>query len=141
MAPKLSLEARMTIIELLRRGWSRMAIAETLGVTEGSVRYHERRRREGSSDGRVGRQQHRLAVLATEVEARLSADAGRRQRLNLAALYDYLVAETATTAACGRCNVTSGPSTHHRGCARGAGSRRRPAPRARPTGRVSRAWS
>ncbi|HLX08446.1 MAG TPA: helix-turn-helix domain-containing protein [Thermoanaerobaculia bacterium] len=51
MAPKLSLEARMTIIELLRRGWSRMAIAETLGVTEGSVRYHERRRREGSSTG------------------------------------------------------------------------------------------
>jgi IS30 family transposase len=54
MAPKLSLEARMTIIELLRRGWSRMAIAESLGVTEGSVRYHERRRREGRSDGRVG---------------------------------------------------------------------------------------
>jgi IS30 family transposase len=69
MAPKLSLEARMTIIELLRRGWSRMAIAESLGVTEGSVRYHERRRREGRSDGRVGRQQHRLAALAREVEA------------------------------------------------------------------------
>jgi predicted transcriptional regulator len=79
MAPKLSLEARMTIIELLRRGWSRMAIAESLGVTEGSVRYHERRRREGSSDGRVGRQQHRLAALAREVEAWLSAEAGRRE--------------------------------------------------------------
>jgi hypothetical protein len=39
MAPKLSLEARTTIVELLRCGWSRMAIAESLGVTEGSVRY------------------------------------------------------------------------------------------------------
>lgn len=43
MGPKLSLEARMTIIELLRRGWSRVAIATSLGVTEGSVRYHARR--------------------------------------------------------------------------------------------------
>ena len=93
MAPKLSREARMTIIELLRRGWSRMAIAESLGVTEGSVRYHERRRREGRSDGRVGRQQHRLAALAREVEAWLSAEAGRREHLNLALLHDYLIAE------------------------------------------------
>jgi hypothetical protein len=29
MAPKLSLEARMTIVELLRRGWSRMALSLT----------------------------------------------------------------------------------------------------------------
>jgi transposase len=93
MAPKLSLEARMTIIELLRRGWSRMAIAESLGVTEGSVRYHERRRREGKGDGRVGRQQHRLAALSAEVDAWLSADGGRREHRNLAALHDYLVAE------------------------------------------------
>src|ERR1700751_38593 len=93
MAPKLSLEARMTIIELLRRGWSRMAIAESLGVTEGSVRYHEQRRREGRSDGRVGRQQHRLAALAREGEAWLSAEAGRREHLNLASLHDYLIAE------------------------------------------------
>jgi len=60
MAPKLSLDARKTIIELLRRGWLRMAIAESLGGTEGSVRYHERRRWEGRSDWRLGRQQHRL---------------------------------------------------------------------------------
>jgi hypothetical protein len=30
VAPKLSLEARMTVVELLRRGWSRVAIASTL---------------------------------------------------------------------------------------------------------------
>jgi hypothetical protein len=44
MAPKLSLEAHMTIMELLRRGWSRVAIAKSLRVTEGTVRYHDRRR-------------------------------------------------------------------------------------------------
>src|SRR5258708_12670608 len=92
MAPKLSLEARMTIIELLRRGWSRLAIAKSLGVTEGSVRYHERRRRDGKRDGRVGRQRHRVEVLSSEVEAWLSAEASRRQRLNLGALHHYLVA-------------------------------------------------
>jgi transposase len=92
MAPKLSLEARMTIIELLRRGWSRVAIAASLGVTEGSVRYHARRREEGQSDGRVGRQQHRLEGLSAEVEAWLS-ESSRRERLNLAALHDFLVAE------------------------------------------------
>ena len=52
MAPKLSLEARVTIRELLRRGWSRCAIAATLSVCEGTVRYHERRAREGTEDGR-----------------------------------------------------------------------------------------
>ena len=93
MAPKLSLEARMTIIELLRRGWSRVAIAKSLGVTEGSVRYHDRRRQEGKSDGRVGRQQHRLAALSTEVEAWLSAEASRRERLNLGPLHADLVVE------------------------------------------------
>jgi len=93
MAPKLSLEARMTIIELLRRGWSRLAIAESLGVTEGSVRYHERRRRDGKRDGRVGRQRHRVEALSSEVESWLSAKTSRRQRLNLAALHDHLVTE------------------------------------------------
>jgi transposase len=93
MAPKLSLEARMTIIELLRRGWSRVAIAKSLRVTEGAVRYHDRRRQEGQSDGRKGRQQHRLAALSSEVEAWLAADGSRREKLNLGALHEYLVAE------------------------------------------------
>jgi DNA-binding NarL/FixJ family response regulator len=44
MVPQLNLEARMTIIELLRRGWSRKAIAESLGVTEGTVRHEDQRR-------------------------------------------------------------------------------------------------
>ena len=93
MAPKLSLEARMTIVELLRRGWSRVAIASQLGVTEGAVRYHERRRRAEKVDGRVGRQVHRAALLSGEIEEWLAADPRRRERVNLAALHDHLVAE------------------------------------------------
>jgi transposase len=49
---KLGLEARMTIQELARRGMSGRAIAETLEVTEGAVRYHLRRQAEGAVDGR-----------------------------------------------------------------------------------------
>jgi transposase len=93
MAPKLSQEARMTIGELLRRGWSRVAIGETLGVTEGAVRYHERRRREDAVDGRRGRQRHCAEALAAEIEAWFLADPRRRERLNLAALHEYLVQE------------------------------------------------
>jgi transposase len=93
VAPKLSLEARMTVVELLRRGWSRVAIASTLGVTEGTVRYHERRRREGQRDGRVGRQQHRAAALGEAIAAWLADFERRRERLNLAALHEHLVAE------------------------------------------------
>jgi transposase len=93
MAPKLSLEARMTILELLRRGWSRLAIAGTLGVTEGAVRYHERRHGQGRKDGRVGRQRHRAESVAEQIEAWLAVDASRRERLNLAALHEHLVAE------------------------------------------------
>ena len=57
---KLGLEARMTIHELVRRGVSGRQIARTLEVTEGTVRYHCRRRAAGAEDGR-GKQ----AFLAT----------------------------------------------------------------------------
>jgi transposase len=93
MAPKLSLEARMTIVELLRRGWSRLAIGATLGVTEGAVRYHERRHEEGSKDRRVGRQKYRAEALAREIEEWLAADGRWRERLNLAVLHEYLAGE------------------------------------------------
>jgi transposase len=83
----------MTIGELLRRGWSRVAVGETLGVTEGAVRYHERRRREGAADGRVGRQRHRAEALAAVIAGWLEAEPRREERLNLAALHEYLVQE------------------------------------------------
>jgi IS30 family transposase len=50
---KLGLEARMTIQELARREMSGRAIARTLEVTEGTVRYHLRRQAEGAVDGQT----------------------------------------------------------------------------------------
>ncbi len=141
MAPKLSLEARMTIIELLRRGWSRVAIAKSLGVTEGSVRYHDRRRQEGKSDGRVGRQQHRLAALSTEVEAWLSAEASRRERLNLGALHEYLVVEHGYTGSLRSVQRYFRLTMRRRAYELGGGWRHRQAPRARRTGlSFRRSW-
>jgi len=53
MACKLNLEARMTVKELDRRGVSRSAIARTLQVTEGAVRYHLQQQAQGAVDGRA----------------------------------------------------------------------------------------
>ena len=58
----LGLEARMTIHELARRGVSGRQIARTLEVTEGTVRYHRRRRAAGAADGRATQ-----AFLATPI--------------------------------------------------------------------------
>ena len=61
MAPKLDLEARMTIQKLHERGVPNTRIARVLGVTEGDVRYHLKRQAEGAKDGRSGRQVHLAA--------------------------------------------------------------------------------
>lgn len=91
MAPKLNLEARMTIQELARRGWSHTSIAKTLKVSEGAVRYHRRRQAEGAVDGR-SQQMHRAAVLHEEIQGWLDAQA-RGAPLNLAELHEYLAEE------------------------------------------------
>ena len=91
MAPKLSLEARMTIQELARRGWSNTSIAKTLGVSEGAVRYHRRRQSEGAVDGR-SKQTHRAAALRAEIQGWLDAR-GADAPLNLSQLHEYLVGE------------------------------------------------
>lgn len=90
MAPKLDLEARVTIRELLRRGWSRCAIATTLAVCEGTVRYHERRAREGAEDGRR-RQTQIASAHAAAIESYLGSRANEGQ--NLAVLHAWLIAE------------------------------------------------
>ena len=55
MPHKLDLEARMTIRQLKRRGWTQSAIARTLGVTEGTVRYHVGRDARGATDAALRR--------------------------------------------------------------------------------------
>lgn len=93
MANKLNREARMTIQSLAERGQSNRAIARLLGVQESAVRYHRRRQQEGRTDGRA-RQQHLAVSVAPAIEHWLS-NREESGRVNLAALYDYLVAEHA----------------------------------------------
>lgn len=91
MAVKLGWEARMTIGELSRRGIAASEIARTLDVTEGAVRYHLRRQAAGAIDGR-SLQRFRVedwgAAIAVWLERRPD-----RERLNLAALHQWLVEE------------------------------------------------
>lgn len=81
----------MTIRELLRRGWSRCAIATALSVCEGAVRYHERRAREGREDGRK-RQVQLASRYGVAIEHYLGST-GDSEGWNLAALHSWLVAE------------------------------------------------
>ncbi len=90
MAPRLDTETRMTVKVLDQRGVSHCAIARTLGVTEGAIRYHLRRQAAGAIDGR-SRQRHRAAVWKEAIEAFVLAREGRA--LNLAELHEWLVME------------------------------------------------
>jgi transposase len=87
---KLDEEARMAIGCLAERGQSGRAIARMLGVTEGAVRYHLRRRREGVVDGRALQRQQ--AEGWAEAIRWYWGSVGEGS-VNLAALYDWLVAE------------------------------------------------
>lgn len=90
MTPQLNPEARMTIHHLTQRGVSRAQIARTLGVTEGSVRYHLRRQESGAADGRK-RQLFTAAPWREAILAWLQTRADGP--LNLAALHAWLVEE------------------------------------------------
>ena len=49
MAPKLTPEEIVTLTVLKRKGQSNTQIAQTLGITEGAVRYHCRRHAVGKT--------------------------------------------------------------------------------------------
>ena len=49
---RLDREARNAMAVLLERGHTKSGVARLLGVSEGTVRYHDRRMREGAVDGR-----------------------------------------------------------------------------------------
>lgn len=68
-----------------------MSIASTLGVTEGAVRYRERRMAVRRTDGRIGRQEYKAAEAVEPIE-RWVAARGNEGGLNLAALHEHLVA-------------------------------------------------
>ena len=83
-------EALTAMTVLLKGGHTQSAVARLLGVTEGSVRYHRRRRESGATDGR-SRQ-----VSAASAHADAIAHWRDQQtdgRINLAALHGWLVRE------------------------------------------------
>ena len=86
-----TLEVRMTIKTLTRKGVSNRAIARQLDMSEGNVRYHRRRIAAEAVDGR-SRQRHKAADWAEPIDFWLSARSAS-EAVNLADLYDWLVVE------------------------------------------------
>lgn len=80
----------MTVKVLDQKGVSHCAIARTLGVTEGAIRYHLQRQAAGATDGRA-LQQHRAAPWKEAIDFFLERQEGRA--VNLAGLHEWLIAE------------------------------------------------
>ena len=92
MRRRLSSEEVVTIEVLSEKGQNHCEIARTLGVSEGTVRYHLRRRAEGAEDGR--RERAFQAAPVAEVIARWHEAHSESERpVNVLELYEYLVAE------------------------------------------------
>jgi hypothetical protein len=86
---RLSKEDVVTIQALRKRGQSASAVAKVLGVTEGAVRYHERRAVAGAVDGR-SRQVH-VAAGYFAADRGVPRGPGAAGAVNLRELYEHLV--------------------------------------------------
>jgi transposase len=87
---KVDLEARMTIKKLYETGCAKANIAQLLGLSEGTVRYHIKRIEAGARDGRAD--QVPLAARYDAAIAHWRAENGDAP-VNLQLLHEYLVAE------------------------------------------------
>jgi transposase len=97
MAPKLTPEEIVTLTVLKRKGQSNTQIAQTLGITEGAVRYHCRR--QGQPDGRKDKPR-KAEALAQAIEHWVQQPPpaptdGPQRPVNVRALYDWLRSEHA----------------------------------------------
>jgi transposase len=98
MAPQLTPEEIVTLQVLKSKGQSNTQIAHTLGVSEGTVRYHLRR--QGRPDGRQGKPQ-KAAPLAEVIDHWVGTHqpAGRDgpplRPVNIRSLFDWLAREHA----------------------------------------------
>ena len=92
MPGRLTAEDVVTIHVLSEKEAASRAIARQLGVTEGAVRYHLRRRASGATDGRAGKA-FAASALAEVVDAFCAATADGERPANLKALYEHLRAE------------------------------------------------
>lgn len=94
----LAIEGRTAMAVLLERGHSPSAVARLLGVTEGTARYHRKRRSADAADGR-SKQDLKAAVHAEaighwrEISRRMAGSTWRRCMSGCGA-------RMATTAAC-----------------------------------------
>jgi transposase len=87
----LSREEIVTIHVLSEKGVPARAVARTLGVTEGTVRYHRRRAREHAVDGRA--KPHAAAALAHVVDRWRERHGDQARPGNVRELYEELVRE------------------------------------------------
>ena len=142
MPRRLNQEEIVTLKTLKQKRMSNVQIGQTLGVTEGAVRYHCRPGADSGEDGRSnkGRKADRVA----EAIQHWVADYEQRHRgdrpVNVRALYDWLVSEHATKAPIALCCGTYVLIIRSRSCGRFAASRHRRVPRHRSIGRKSVAW-
>jgi transposase len=91
MPSRLRREEVVTIEVLAEKGTAGREIARTLGVTEGSVRYHLRRRAEGATDGRA--KPFAAESFAGAIGAWVEAHARGQRPVNTRELHEHLVAE------------------------------------------------
>ena len=87
---RLDREARNAMAVLLERGHTKSDVARLPGVSEGTVRYHDRRMREGAVDGRSGQQGMAAGNAAAIGHWRELQGAGA---VSLASLHAWLVRE------------------------------------------------
>jgi transposase len=90
MPVRLRAEEVVTIRVLAEKGTSHCQIARTLGVSEGTVRYHLRR--VGAEDGRR-RQPRRAEGLAEVIRSWVDGRQGERRPANVRELHEHLVVE------------------------------------------------
>ncbi|MFQ5691280.1 MAG: IS21 family transposase [Gemmatimonadota bacterium] len=91
---RLRREEIVTIGVLAKKGQNHCEIARTLGVTEGTVRYHLKRAAEGVRDGRKDRP-YKAETVAPVIEHWVQDHRARRPRrpVNVKELWEHLVGE------------------------------------------------
>lgn len=93
--PRLRKEEVVTVRVLAEKGQNHCEIARTVGVTEGTVRYHLRRAGEGAEDGRKDKpfKAEAVAAVIAAWHAERRDRRGRARPVNVRELYEHLVAE------------------------------------------------
>ena len=91
--PRLRKEERVTIEVLAEKGEPKREIARTLGVSEGTVRYHLRRQSAGIKDGRADSQARKATAWSGVIDAWWQVKSEGPRPPNAGELHDLLVAE------------------------------------------------